>query len=126
MLPRPPRSTRTDTLFPYTTLFRSAADDVIADARQVLHTTAADHHHRVLLQVMALAGNVAADLEAVGQAHARHLTKSRVRLLRRRGVDAGADPPLLRADRKRVGSGKSVSGRVDPEGRRSIQQKTST
>src|SRR3546814_250216 len=63
----------------------------------VLHTTAADHHHRVLLQVMALAGNVAADLEAVGQAHARHLTKSRVRLLRRRGVDAGADPPLLRA-----------------------------
>src|SRR3546814_1185456 len=51
-----------------------AADDVIADARQVLHTTAADHHHRVLLQVMALAGNVAADLEAVGQEHGRHLT----------------------------------------------------
>src|SRR3546814_15816236 len=24
MIPRPPRSTRTDTLFPYTTLFRSA------------------------------------------------------------------------------------------------------
>src|SRR3546814_13229074 len=78
---RPPRSTRTYTLFPYTTLFRSAAD----------------HHHRVLLQVMALAGNVAADLEAVGQAHARHLPKSRVRLLRRRGVDPGADPPLLPA-----------------------------
>src|SRR3546814_12765695 len=27
MLPRPPRSTRTDTLFPYTTLFRSMAVD---------------------------------------------------------------------------------------------------
>src|SRR3546814_16111845 len=26
MLPRPPRSTRTDTLFPYTTLFRSVAE----------------------------------------------------------------------------------------------------
>src|SRR3546814_8601932 len=25
MIPRPPRSTRTDTLFPYTTLFRSVA-----------------------------------------------------------------------------------------------------
>src|SRR3546814_12326613 len=25
---RPPRSTRTDTLFPYTTLFRSLADDI--------------------------------------------------------------------------------------------------
>src|SRR3546814_8250978 len=28
MIRRPPRSTRTDTLFPYTTLFRSAAGDV--------------------------------------------------------------------------------------------------
>src|SRR3546814_1164428 len=27
MIRRPPRSTRTDTLFPYTTLFRSAGDD---------------------------------------------------------------------------------------------------
>src|SRR3546814_12379854 len=27
MIPRPPRSTRTDTLFPYTTLFRSALLD---------------------------------------------------------------------------------------------------
>src|SRR3546814_17112705 len=32
MIRRPPRSTRTDTLFPYTTLFRSADDgDVTAD-----------------------------------------------------------------------------------------------
>src|SRR3546814_7668904 len=28
MILRPPRSTRTDTLFPYTTLFRSVRDDV--------------------------------------------------------------------------------------------------
>src|SRR3546814_9007927 len=28
MLRRPPRSTRTDTLFPYTTLFRSGDDDI--------------------------------------------------------------------------------------------------
>src|SRR3546814_14430872 len=35
MIRRPPRSTRTDTLFPYTTLFRSALspDDVAAVAR---------------------------------------------------------------------------------------------
>src|SRR3546814_1738605 len=34
MIRRPPRSTRTDTLFPYTTLFRSAAKVVTAvDAR---------------------------------------------------------------------------------------------
>src|SRR3546814_1007273 len=32
MIRRPPRSTRTDTLFPYTTLFRSA-DDIFVDRR---------------------------------------------------------------------------------------------
>src|SRR3546814_11642840 len=31
MIRRPPRSTRTDTLFPYTTLFRSLVEDVFAD-----------------------------------------------------------------------------------------------
>src|SRR3546814_3882606 len=35
MLRRPPRSTRTDTLFPYTTLFRSGAAVVIGDAVDV-------------------------------------------------------------------------------------------
>src|SRR3546814_13990996 len=45
MIRRPPRSTRTDTLFPYTTLFRSwetgcntARDDVDAAHAQSLHT----------------------------------------------------------------------------------------
>src|SRR3546814_12596662 len=31
---RPPRSTRTDTLFPYTTLFRSEGAPILADFRQ--------------------------------------------------------------------------------------------
>src|SRR3546814_7695405 len=50
MLPRPPRSTRTDTFFPYTTLFRStvdadlrrqgqAYDQLIAKARQYTNET---------------------------------------------------------------------------------------
>src|SRR3546814_11291193 len=30
MIPRPPRSTRIDTLFPYTTLFRSAFDTAVS------------------------------------------------------------------------------------------------
>src|SRR3546814_16641983 len=33
MIRRPPRSTRIDTLFPYTTLFRSHADDIVALVR---------------------------------------------------------------------------------------------
>src|SRR3546814_3571908 len=39
MLPRPPRSTRTDTLFPYTTRFRSEAllrELVLGDAMEVV------------------------------------------------------------------------------------------
>src|SRR3546814_1324925 len=39
MIRRPPRSTRTDTLFPYTTLFRSEADHVVC-----LHSRHAAHH----------------------------------------------------------------------------------
>src|SRR3546814_13484687 len=34
MIRRPPRSTRTDTLFPYTTLFRSPGDLIAADLRE--------------------------------------------------------------------------------------------
>src|SRR3546814_3454021 len=33
MIRRPPRSTRTDTLFPYTTLFRSGAADMLRSER---------------------------------------------------------------------------------------------
>src|SRR3546814_1772349 len=38
MIRRPPRSTRTDTLFPYTTLFRSARKIFIASFGQLRHT----------------------------------------------------------------------------------------
>src|SRR3546814_12599438 len=51
MIRRPPRSTRTDTLFPYTTLFRSAARDgdrealerVLSHSRRDLRRYA-EHH----------------------------------------------------------------------------------
>src|SRR3546814_5605213 len=36
MIRRPPRSTRTDTLFPYTTLFRSLAENRLPDAEGAL------------------------------------------------------------------------------------------
>ena len=36
-----------------------AADDVVANAREVLHAAAADEHDRVLLEVVALARDVA-------------------------------------------------------------------
>ena len=37
---------------------QSAADDVVTNAGQVLDTAAADHDHRVLLQVVAHTGDV--------------------------------------------------------------------
>src|SRR3546814_2813417 len=40
MIRRPPRSTRTDTLFPYTTLFRSGVGEPIACSRRVLKRSA--------------------------------------------------------------------------------------
>src|SRR3546814_3458140 len=47
MIRRPPRSTRTDTLFPYTTLFRS-----VVDAGDVLLVDRHHDDHRVLLRVV--------------------------------------------------------------------------
>src|SRR6201994_3740216 len=74
-----------------------ATDDVIANTRKILHAAAADQHDAVFLQVMAFAGDVAQRFEAGGQTHLGDLAQGGVRLLRRRGVDAGADGALLRA-----------------------------
>src|SRR3546814_8502994 len=46
MIRRPPRSTRTDTLFPYTTLFRSVARPG-ADQRDLVHLRYAEQAQRV-------------------------------------------------------------------------------
>src|SRR3978361_1141658 len=74
-----------------------AAQDVVADARQILDAAAADHHHRVLLNVMPPTRNVADDLEAVGQTYLCNLAKRRVRLLRVGRINARANSALLRA-----------------------------
>src|SRR3546814_13702449 len=73
MIRRPPRSTRTDTLFPYTTLFRSDAGtqrgDQGADLRGREHAVearaldvedfSAQRQHRLVLAVAALLGRAA-------------------------------------------------------------------
>src|SRR5262249_50454187 len=74
-----------------------AADDVITDAGKVLDAAAADQDHAGFLKIVALARNIGQRFEAVGQAHLGDLAQRGVRLLRRRGVDAGADGALLRA-----------------------------
>src|SRR5690606_13084909 len=72
-----------------------APDDLVADTRQVLHTTAAHQHHGVLLEVVPLARDVRGHLHAAGEAHTGHLAQRRVRLLGGGGVHAGAHAPPL-------------------------------
>src|SRR3546814_16323512 len=48
MIRRPPRSTRTDTLFPYTTLFRSVRGHVQADQRIERAGAVAEGHRRTV------------------------------------------------------------------------------
>src|SRR4029077_7285177 len=74
-----------------------ASNDVIANARQILHTSPTNQNNRVFLEVVSDARDVGRDLDAVGQTNARNLTERRVRLLRCRRIDARADAALLRA-----------------------------
>src|SRR5690606_30319314 len=89
-----------------------ATDDLVTHTGEVLNTTAADEHERVLLQVVALTGNVSGDLCAVTKLHTSDLAHRRVRLLRGGGVDAGAYPGLLRVRLERWRLGLSDLGRA--------------
>src|SRR3546814_13863568 len=142
MIQRPPRSTRTDTLFPYTTLFRSTADlrnrpddgddphgrrrlDETPDVSLLHAGGKAQRHANPRRQAgrrrrpAALRPRPAAGLRAAEEYPRLHPHPPR--LYRRRGHR----PRHLRLlpDRKSVVSGKSVSVRVDLGGRRSIKKK---
>src|SRR3546814_14965701 len=125
MIRRPPRSTRTDTLFPYTTLFRAsgAAPDVGDSGRERRAAEDARRGRRALDQPLALdLGDLLAGVPRArpGDEHDRA------------AVDVEQDVPRhdalrRRADggrggcgdaRERVGWGKGVSVRVDVGGRR--------
>ncbi len=60
---------------------KASADDGVLDT-DVLHAATAKHNHGVLLEVVALSGDVGSYFHAVGEAHAGDLTDSRVRFAR--------------------------------------------
>src|SRR3546814_19325623 len=119
MLRRPPRSTRTDTLFPYTTLFRSVRpfDDRVEGQRALAQA----QDHRVAARLDALRdGDLALAAQQFDRAHLAQIHAHRVvgavdrfLLLLDRGVGdrsgAGADVDL---PRNSVVSGTSGSVRV--------------
>src|SRR3546814_1483038 len=61
MIRRPPRSTRTDTLFPYTTLFRSLADEF---AEWLEHASNDGHRQQALGHIMQAYGRAFSTLSA--------------------------------------------------------------
>src|SRR3546814_12263459 len=100
MIRRPPRSTRTDTLFPYTTLFRAFPlfDPLALPERDLAGDAVSVAAHAAVGALGAAAGDD--DRDVVGPA---------------RGA-GGAH--LARIDRERVVEGKRASVPVDPGGRR--------
>src|SRR3546814_12490670 len=125
MIRRPPRSTRTDTLFPYTTLFRSAIDVVklgllvgAAPLRLQRPDRGAEHGNRQTADADSQRASVQArDRARLGAQHQR-LGRDLARL--QRGEVGG----VVLADRKSVVTGKRVSVGVDTGGRRHLTKST--
>src|SRR3546814_15786002 len=91
MIRRPPRSTRTDTLFPYTTLFRAAA---VVHLLLHLHRRAGELDH-LLVVAAADVGLRRLDIErALGDVHAAR-QDARPRLVDRAVGAGGGDVHLL-------------------------------
>src|SRR3546814_19714770 len=132
MIRRPPRSTRTDTLFPYTTLFRSTRAKAPLEQQQVIarrvartQETPIRHHQRrgEILDQMPLEQPRRRRLGEFRPRDQRIDLALRLDLRQRRRRLKGARGG---ADRKSVVSGKGVSVRVDPGGRRFSKKKKQT
>jgi hypothetical protein len=78
-----------------------APNHVVAHARKILHTTPADEHNRVLLQIMANPRDICGHFDPVGEPHAGNFPQRRIGLLGSRSIDTGANSPLLRATLQR-------------------------
>src|SRR3546814_18489358 len=131
MIRRPPRSTRTDTLFPYTTLFRShePARDDQRSALDGREGSAREEDSRAHL-ARCDQGRAALANQAIRETRDQHLVGLRTALravppreARKRSPrrDDGRQPA---EDRKSVVKGQSVSVRVDLGGRRIIKNTT--
>src|SRR3546814_10658216 len=91
MIRRPPRSTRTDTLFPYTTLFRSAVD--LRDVKWALGELIPDQRAAILLAAEGLSiEEAAARLAIPAGTFKSRLWRGRLRLKR---LIEHRDTPLL-------------------------------
>ena len=84
-----------------------AANHVVTHTGQVLHAAASNKDNRVLLKVVADAGDIGRHLDTVGQTDTRDFPQRRIRFLRRLRVDASTNTALLRRTLER-GTGRLV------------------
>src|SRR3546814_18481157 len=111
MIRRPPRSTRTDTLFPYTTLFRSAALHLRAEAlgaRVLVHLLngLAGHAHAVAHAIIAreVRGGLGRRDDVVGRQRVFRVGQRDLADLRARGLQPfDALPPQFLHLRRHAG-----------------------
>src|SRR3546814_20579950 len=119
MIRRPPRSTRTDTLFPYTTLFRSAVrrrtSVFIADPQF-------DAGQRFAAGRWKSRGNFNAGREDAGAAYGKTILLADRHALAAEYVEQGFRHRRAAGARQSVVYGKRVAVRVDLGGRRIIKQ----
>src|SRR3546814_16940189 len=126
MIRRPPRATRTDTLLPYTTLFRSGRPDGAETDELPSTCSGVPSGDQILSRLAAAHGGVRLlPPERAAWRASRHHARAPIHAGRRayllpRRPDRGGN---ARLDRKSVVSGKSVSVRVNPGGRRFIKKK---
>src|SRR3546814_14490687 len=126
MLRRPPRSTRTDTLFPYTSLFRSVSVGGVDSRWQAAKAkVTAKDRARLLDRIMVGSRSSRSGAwwhrphgDGPERRYRLELRKPRWRLRNRPGFQ-----PQAACDRKSVGQGQRVSVRVDIGGRRYHKKK---
>src|SRR3546814_15995460 len=122
MIRRPPRSTRTDTLFPYTTLFRSVAPRHPSQTyRTPLMTT--ESHTGSAEAGRYQPGPIEAQWQERWERDALYRTPDSVPDAQNRYHLTMFPYPSAALARKSVVSGQSVYVRVDRSGRRNIKKK---
>src|SRR3546814_13384472 len=126
MIRRPPRSTRTDTLFPYTTLFRSAQFDKVYEQYKLApEVTRRRMYYETMEHVLAKAHKTV--VENTGSGVIPYLPLNNATGARPAPAPATTPAPAQGgrqcADRTSVGSGKRVSVRVDLGGPSILKKK---
>src|SRR3546814_12320599 len=142
MIRRPPRSTRTDTLFPYTTLFLSLSPSSSRQRARISGSCSSARSSRPLLSALTglnrswqrreqsrLANStgliVIGEIASEPRGFRRGLVAEHGPTRKRASRLMRSDRTLARrgGDRKSGGEGKTVSGRVALGGRRTINKK---